>query len=105
MKLEDINITEISNNCISLTFNSINHLVDIFGKNDENLNVIEKQLSIETIPKGNKIQISGNSRSVIIAKYTLFELYNRLKVGMNISLNEVNASIRLAREKMEENNK
>jgi phosphate starvation-inducible PhoH-like protein len=105
MKLEDINITEISNNCITLTFNNINHLVDIFGKNDENLNVIEKQLSIETIPKGNKIQISGNSRSVIIAKYTLFELYNRLKVGMNISLNEVNASIRLAREKMEENNK
>jgi phosphate starvation-inducible protein PhoH len=47
MKLEDINITEISNNCITLTFNNINHLVDIFGKNDENLNVIEKQLSIE----------------------------------------------------------
>jgi len=105
MKLDDINITKISTNCISLTFNNINHLVDIVGKNDENLYIIEKQLSIETIPKGNKIQISGNSNSIEIAKYTLFELYSRLKIGMNINLNEVNASIRLARGKMTENNK
>ena len=63
MKLDDINITKISTNCISLTFNNINHLVDIVGKNDENLYIIEKQLSIETIPKGNKIQISGNFKT------------------------------------------
>ena len=103
--LDDINVTEISNNCIGLTFNNIKHLVDIFGKNDEILNIIEKKLSVEAIPKGNKIQIFGNSKSVIIAKYTLYELYNRQKIGMNISLNEVNASIRLAREKMGKNNK
>ena len=50
--LDDINVTEISNNCIGLTFNNIKHLVDIFGKNDEILNIIEEKLSVEAIPKG-----------------------------------------------------
>jgi phosphate starvation-inducible protein PhoH len=75
--LDDINVTEISNNCIGLTFNNIKHLVDMFGKNDNILNIVEKKLSIEVMHKGNKIQIFGNSKSVVIAKYTLYKLYNR----------------------------
>jgi len=85
----------ISESCISITINDSKKLLNVFGKNDENLRLIEGRIPVEIIPHGNSIQINGENQSIKIAKDVILDIINRDTLGINNSAEEVMGSIRV----------
>ena len=57
-----------------------NNLMQIMcGAYHSNLDVIEKQLDVSLLPRGNLISILGKSENILITKNTLSKLYERAK--------------------------
>ena len=76
-KLDNVSVIFISESCISITINDSKKLLNIFGKNDENLRLIEGKIPVEIIPHGNSIQINGENQSIKIAKDVILDIINR----------------------------
>jgi len=94
-KLDNVSVIFISESCISITINDSKKLLNVFGKNDENLRLIEGKIPVEIIPHGNSIQINGENQSIKIAKDVILDIINRDKLGINNSAEEVMGSIRV----------
>jgi len=94
-KLDNISVIFISESCISITINDSKKLLNVFGKNDENLRLIEGKIPVEIIPHGNSIQINGENQSIKIAKDVILDIINRDTLGINNSAEEVMGSIRV----------
>lgn len=94
-KLDNVSVIFISESCISITINDSKKLLNVFGKNDENLRLIEGKLPVEIIPHGNSIQINGENQSIKIAKDVILDIINRDTLGINNSAEEVMGSIRV----------
>jgi phosphate starvation-inducible PhoH-like protein len=94
-KLNNVSVIFISESCISITINDSKKLLNVFGKNDENLRLIEGRIPVEIIPHGNSIQINGENQSIKIAKDVILDIINRDTLGINNSAEEVMGSIRV----------
>lgn len=94
-KLDNVSVIFISESCISITINDSKKLLNVFGKNDENLRLIEGKIPVEIIPHGNSIQINGENQSIKIAKDVILDIINRDALGINNSAEEVMGSIRV----------
>ena len=94
-KLDNVSVIFISESCISITINDSKKLLNVFGKNDENLRLIEGKVPVEIIPHGNSIQINGENQSIKIAKDVILDIINRDTLGINNSAEEVMGSIRV----------
>lgn len=94
-KQDAISVIYISESCISITINDSKKLLNVFGKNDENLRLIESKIPVEIIPHGNTIQINGENQSIKIAKDVILDVINRDDMGINNSEDEVMGSIRV----------
>lgn len=94
-KLDNASVIFISESCISITINDSKKLLNVFGKNDENLRLIEGKIPVEIIPHGNSIQINGENQSIKIAKDVILDIINRDTLGINNSAEEVMGSIRV----------
>lgn len=94
-KLDNVSVIFISESCISITINDSKKLLNVFGKNDENLRLIEGKIPVEIIPHGNSIQINGENQSIKIAKDVILDIMNRDTLGINNSAEEVMGSIRV----------
>ena len=94
-KLDNVSVIFISESCINITINDSKKLLNIFGKNDENLRLIEGKIPVEIIPHGNSIQINGENQSIKIAKDVILDIINRDTLGINNSAEEVMGSIRV----------
>lgn len=94
-KLDNVSVIFISESCISITINDSKKLLNVFGKNDENLRLIEGKIPVEIIPHGNSIQINGENQSIKIAKDVILDIINRDTLGINNSAEEVMGSIRV----------
>ena len=94
-KLDNVSVIFISESCISITINDSKKLLNVFGKNDENLRLIEGRIPVEIIPHGNSIQINGENQSIKIAKDVILDIINRDTLGINNSAEEVMGSIRV----------
>jgi len=71
-------------------------LSPLFGDNDCHLLKIEKQLNVAINSRGNVIFISGDPDDVTCAEKILESLYNKLEQGMEITMNDVDAALRMA---------
>ena len=80
---------------MNIVINDSSKLVNIFGKNDENLRLIEKEVSVEIIPHGNTIQISGDKSNLNIAESIILDMVERDNLGVNNNIDEVSGSIRV----------
>ena len=80
---------------MNIIINDSSKLVNIFGKNDENLRLIEKEVSVEIIPHGNTIQISGDKSNLNIAESIILDMVERDNLGVNNNIDEVSGSIRV----------
>jgi phosphate starvation-inducible PhoH-like protein len=94
-KLDNVSVIFISESCITITINDSKKLLNVFGKNDENLRLIEGRIPVEIIPHGNSIQINGENQSIKIAKDVILDIINRDTLGINNSAEEVMGSIRV----------
>ena len=68
----------------------------LFGAHNEHLSRIEQKLGISVASRGNRVSLAGPPSSIEAARCTLAVLYDRLKRGMDVDLNEVDAAIRHA---------
>lgn len=79
----------------SVSFGNNSLLPQLFGEHDKHLLKIEEKLNIITSSRGNVISISGDSANVAFAEKVLESLYHKLEQGMEISMNDVEAALRM----------
>ena len=68
----------------------------LFGQFDQHLAMIEQQLNIEAIARGNEVNLKGESTAIRQARVTLEHLYGRLEAGESIEIGDVDGAIRMA---------
>jgi phosphate starvation-inducible PhoH-like protein len=75
-----------------------NRLVPLlFGEHDQYLARIERELGVSMVGRGNQLTISGSSAAVAVARQVMTALYQRLKRGMPVDKQEVDAALRMVR--------
>lgn len=83
---------------LSVAFENNTLLRSLLGEHDRNIQHIEKELRISLASRGNTIFISGEEKYALIARNILNELYAKLEKGWEITIPEIDASIRAAKE-------
>jgi phosphate starvation-inducible PhoH-like protein len=79
---------------VQLEFDDNRLLPALFGEHDRNLSLIEEQLGVSLVSRGNRLAISGPATNVEAARATLAGLYQRLKRGLDVGRPEVEAALR-----------
>ena len=79
-----------------LEFDDNTLLPALYGEHDRHLARIEQRLGVSLSSRGNRIAISGPHSGSETARGALIALYDRLRRGMTVDLNEVDAAVRLA---------
>lgn len=67
----------------------------LFGEHDKHLIMIEDRLGVEITPRGNNVAIKGNKRAALSAANVLDELYHQIESGRDITIGDVEGSIRM----------
>lgn len=75
----------------------------LFGEHDSHLGLIEEGLDVEIAARGNEIMITGNKQNLRAAQAVFDVLWNRLQSGLEVTAEEVNAAIDVAKSPMDEN--
>ncbi len=71
-------------------------LVEVCGEHDKNLAVIERDLSVQIVRRGNQMIIVGDEDDRAKAEIVLQELYARAEQGKPIEKGDLNAKIRMS---------
>ena len=79
-----------------LTFDNNRLATQLFGQFDEHLAMIERQLGIEAVARGNMVDIRGPADAARRARLALEHLYSRLEGGEGIDQGDVDGAIRMA---------
>lgn len=80
---------------LQLTFASNQLLQDLCGRHDAHLQLIEDNLGVQLVTRGNQLAIFGPAPQAGQAKQVLEDLYDMLKNGVAISPAQVEAALRL----------
>lgn len=78
-----------------LSFDNNALLTSLFGEHDSHLLKIEEKLNVTTSSRGSLIFISGKNENVAKAKEILESLYHQLEKGMDITMSDVEAAVRM----------
>ena len=89
-----MNISEKAH--IALSFDDNRLATLLFGQFDEHLAMLEQQLGIEAVARGNLVDLTGASGQIGRAKVALEHLYDRLEAGEEIETGDVDGAIRMA---------
>jgi phosphate starvation-inducible PhoH-like protein len=81
---------------VVLAFDDNRLVGDLFGQFDQNLALIESQLGVEAVARGNQVTIKGAHDACEQARHVLDALYRRLQQGEEIHPGDVDGEIRLA---------
>ena len=81
---------------IALTFDDNNRARELFGQYDEHLAIIERDLHVEAVTRGNKVSLKGSAVATDQARRVLETLYDRLDDEENVDVGEVEGAIRHA---------
>lgn len=95
-------INQVTENPSSLTFEDNKLVRDLVGTHNSHLNCIEKALNITIQNRGNEFTLHGEEEDVAAANIVLNALWHKLEKGQDISLPEVEAAIRFARNEPQE---
>ena len=81
---------------IALEFNDNQIASQLFGQYDQHLAMLEQQLDIEAVARGNEVNLKGESTAIRQARIALEHLYARLEAGDTIEQGDVDGAIRMA---------
>jgi phosphate starvation-inducible protein PhoH and related proteins len=79
-----------------LSFDNNKLATALFGQFDEHLAMLEQQLGIDAVTRGNFVDIRGPAGQARRAKLALEHLYSRLEAGESIERGDVDGAIRMA---------
>ncbi|PCI02649.1 MAG: phosphate starvation-inducible protein PhoH [Hyphomicrobiales bacterium] len=68
----------------------------LFGQFDSHLAMLEQQLNVEAVARGNRVDIKGGEEGTIRAKQVLENLYERLLSGESLEAGDVDGAIRMS---------
>jgi len=68
----------------------------LYGQFDQHLAMVEQQLDIDALSRGNELTLKGESTRVYQAKAALEHVYQRLETGDEIGAGDIDGAIRMA---------
>ncbi|MGQ9556932.1 MAG: PhoH family protein [Desulfurispora sp.] len=80
-----------------LKVSDIGAVAEIFGRQDENIALIERNLQVKIVARGEELVIIGSSQGVEQARQIFHELQNYYAAGNRITLHEINYVLRAVR--------
>ena len=93
LKKKSIKKSDLFSNILSFEDNLV--LPTIFGDQDKNLRIIEKEFSVSITPRGNFLKISGGKENVDLTKVTLERIYEEVSRNRIINSGEINGIINI----------
>ncbi|MEN1934816.1 PhoH family protein [Paenibacillus sp. 102] len=75
-----------------------NEAIALFGVNDAHLKVIERELAVSIITRGEAVRVSGTDEAVALVEKTLQQLLAVIRKGVSISERDVAYAIQLGRQ-------
>jgi phosphate starvation-inducible protein PhoH and related proteins len=84
------------NKTMDIQLDNPNEALNLFGNSDSNLKMIEQELSVSVITRGETLIVSGASEKVELAGQILDKLLYIIRKGINISGRDVIYAIQLA---------
>jgi phosphate starvation-inducible protein PhoH and related proteins len=84
------------NKTMDIQLDNTNEALNLFGNSDSNLKMIEQELSVSVITRGETLIVSGASEKVELAGQILDKLLYIIRKGINISGRDVIYAIQLA---------
>ncbi|EOV9526356.1 PhoH family protein [Bacillus cytotoxicus] len=75
-----------------------NEAIALFGVNDANLKVIEQELSVSIVTRGESVRVSGTDEAVALAENILQQLLTVIRKGVSITERDVLYAIQLGRQ-------
>lgn len=85
------------------SFENNRDLSSLFGQHDEHLKIIETELSVDIVPRGNRISIRGSKRACEQAGKVIDALVARLSDQLEITPEDVKGAIRMSRDDADKN--
>ena len=82
----------------SFEFDDTNIARSVFGHRDEFLRIIEHELTVDILWKGNKLTITGDPADAIVARNVLVQLYGIVADGYALATTDVTRAISLLKE-------
>ncbi|MBL4646891.1 MAG: phosphate starvation-inducible protein PhoH [Hyphomicrobiales bacterium] len=82
---------------IVLVFDDNQLVGHLFGQFDQNLALIEKQIGVEAVARGNQVTLRGGHDACAEARDVLETLYQRIAAGDDLSPGDVDGVIRMVR--------
>ena len=76
----------------------LEYIINLFGSFDQNLNIIEKELSVKVVDRETELKISGDAEAVIYAEKAIEGLLSLAARGESIDAQNVRYIIKLVRE-------
>jgi len=81
---------------IALEFKDNKLASQLFGQYDQHLAMLEQQLGVEAVARGNEVNLKGESTAIRQARVALEHLYARLEAGDTVEQGDVDGAIRMA---------
>ncbi|MEO0327698.1 MAG: PhoH family protein [Pseudomonadota bacterium] len=81
---------------MALEFNDNQLAPQLFGQFDQHLAMVEQQLHVEAVTRGNQVLLTGDSTTIHQARVALEHLYSCLQAGDEINTGDVDGAIRMA---------
>ncbi|KEK26234.1 PhoH family protein [Bacillus gaemokensis] len=75
-----------------------NEAIALFGVNDAHLKVIERELAVSIVTRGESVRVSGTDEAVILVEKILQQLLAVIRKGVSISERDVAYAIQLGRQ-------
>lgn len=79
-----------------MTFEDNTLLTPLFGEHDLHLLRIEERLKISISSRGNMVSFEGDPAAILQAQHILQSLYQRLERGLDVTIADVEAAIRMS---------
>jgi phosphate starvation-inducible PhoH-like protein len=89
-------VAELTTQRITLT--SAADLMPLLGRNDENLRLLETELALRIVARGNEITLRGDERQVARGARIVEELVARVGAGLPVQASDVRAALRVLAE-------
>ena len=75
-----------------------NEAIALFGVNDDHLKVIERELSVSIVTRGESVRVSGADETVVLVEKILQQLLVVIRKGVSISERDVAYAIQLGKQ-------
>ncbi len=79
----------------SIQIHNFQYMMELFGNFDENVKMIEENIGVDIIARGNEIKIKGNIKRVELAERLINNLIDMLKKGEELNVQNISYAIGL----------